>query len=108
MQMGARELLMHYMDLKQTNDVQLTFEALKVKALDLLFDDPPWCQIHKVKLYTLIFLLVSLLAVPGFSAATQEVRRRVCGSRRCSKVAGNPQAIYGRHWSVSVPLLPCL
>lgn len=30
MQMGARELLMHYMDLKQTNDVQLTFEALKV------------------------------------------------------------------------------
>lgn len=33
MQMGARELLMHYMDLKQTNDVQLTFEALKVKSL---------------------------------------------------------------------------
>lgn len=32
MQMGARELLMHYMDLKQTNDVQLTFEALKVKS----------------------------------------------------------------------------
>lgn len=32
MQMGARELLMHYMDLKQTNDVQLTFEALKVTA----------------------------------------------------------------------------
>ena len=32
MQMGARELLMHYMDLKQTNDVQLTFEALKVKT----------------------------------------------------------------------------
>lgn len=31
MQMGARELLMHYVDLKQTNDVQLTFEALKVK-----------------------------------------------------------------------------
>lgn len=30
MQLGARELLMHYMDLKQTNDVQLTFEALKV------------------------------------------------------------------------------
>lgn len=30
MQMGARELLMHYMDLKQTNDVQLTFESLKV------------------------------------------------------------------------------
>lgn len=32
MQMGARELLMHYMDLKLTNDVQLTFEALKVKS----------------------------------------------------------------------------
>ncbi len=32
MQMGARELLMHYMDLKQTNDVQLTFEALKVNT----------------------------------------------------------------------------
>lgn len=30
MQLGARELLRHYMDLKQTNDVQLTFEALKV------------------------------------------------------------------------------
>lgn len=30
MQLRARELLMHYMDLKQTNDVQLTFEALKV------------------------------------------------------------------------------
>lgn len=27
---------MHYMDLKQTNDVQLTFEALKVTALLLL------------------------------------------------------------------------
>lgn len=33
MQMGARELLMHYMDLKQTNDVQLTFEALKVNTI---------------------------------------------------------------------------
>lgn len=32
MQMGARELLVHYMDLKQTNDVQLTFEALKVNT----------------------------------------------------------------------------
>lgn len=30
MQLGARDLLMHYIDLKQTNDVQLTFEALKV------------------------------------------------------------------------------
>lgn len=36
MQMGARELLMHYMDLKQTNDVQLTFEALKVNTSLLL------------------------------------------------------------------------
>uniref|UniRef100_A0A3Q3B1R8 DDB1- and CUL4-associated factor 1 n=1 Tax=Kryptolebias marmoratus TaxID=37003 RepID=A0A3Q3B1R8_KRYMA len=36
MQMGARELLMHYMDLKQTNDVQLTFEALKYLASLLL------------------------------------------------------------------------
>lgn len=38
MQMGARELLMHYMDLKQTNDVQLTFEALKVNTHVV---DPP-------------------------------------------------------------------
>ncbi|XP_076411812.1 DDB1- and CUL4-associated factor 1-like isoform X1 [Peromyscus maniculatus bairdii] len=29
MQLGCRELLMFYMDLKQTNDVLLTFEALK-------------------------------------------------------------------------------
>ncbi|KAJ8260318.1 hypothetical protein GJAV_G00179600 [Gymnothorax javanicus] len=36
MQMGARELLMHYMDLKLTNDVQLTFEALKYLASLLL------------------------------------------------------------------------
>uniref|UniRef100_A0A4W4ERL9 DDB1- and CUL4-associated factor 1 n=1 Tax=Electrophorus electricus TaxID=8005 RepID=A0A4W4ERL9_ELEEL len=36
MQLGARELLMHYMDLKQTNDVQLTFEALKYLASLLL------------------------------------------------------------------------
>uniref|UniRef100_A0A3Q3M714 DDB1- and CUL4-associated factor 1 n=1 Tax=Mastacembelus armatus TaxID=205130 RepID=A0A3Q3M714_9TELE len=36
MQMGARELLMHYMDVKQTNDVQLTFEALKYLASLLL------------------------------------------------------------------------
>ncbi|KAG7478171.1 hypothetical protein MATL_G00077550 [Megalops atlanticus] len=36
MQMGARELLMHYIDLKQTNDVQLTFEALKYLASLLL------------------------------------------------------------------------
>ncbi|XP_037335404.2 DDB1- and CUL4-associated factor 1-like [Pungitius pungitius] len=36
MQMGARELLMHYVDLKQTNDVQLTFEALKYLASLLL------------------------------------------------------------------------
>ncbi|KAG7267288.1 hypothetical protein CRUP_000286 [Coryphaenoides rupestris] len=35
-EMGARELLMHYMDLKQTNDVQLTFEALKYLASLLL------------------------------------------------------------------------
>lgn len=38
MQMGARELLMHYMDLKQTNDVQLTFEALKVNRMPRLVD----------------------------------------------------------------------
>ncbi|XP_043934787.1 DDB1- and CUL4-associated factor 1 [Protopterus annectens] len=36
MQMGARELLMYYIDLKQTNDVQLTFEALKYLASLLL------------------------------------------------------------------------
>ncbi|XP_036434550.1 DDB1- and CUL4-associated factor 1 isoform X3 [Colossoma macropomum] len=36
MQLGARELLMHYMDLKQTNDVRLTFEALKYLASLLL------------------------------------------------------------------------
>lgn len=40
MQMGARELLMHYMDLKQTNDVQLTFEALKVNATHVLLEFP--------------------------------------------------------------------
>ncbi|KAI1891185.1 hypothetical protein AGOR_G00162350 [Albula goreensis] len=36
MQMGARELLMHYIDLKLTNDAQLTFEALKYLASLLL------------------------------------------------------------------------
>lgn len=36
MQLGARQLLMHYMDLKQVNDVQLTFEALKYLASLLL------------------------------------------------------------------------
>ncbi|XP_039626969.1 DDB1- and CUL4-associated factor 1-like [Polypterus senegalus] len=36
MQLGARELLMYYIDLKQTNDVQLTFEALKYLASLLL------------------------------------------------------------------------
>ncbi|KAJ8400883.1 hypothetical protein AAFF_G00392370 [Aldrovandia affinis] len=36
MQMGARELLMYYIDLKQTNDAQLTFEALKYLASLLL------------------------------------------------------------------------
>uniref|UniRef100_A0A3B3SED2 DDB1- and CUL4-associated factor 1 n=1 Tax=Paramormyrops kingsleyae TaxID=1676925 RepID=A0A3B3SED2_9TELE len=36
MQMGACELLMHYIDLKLTNDVQLTFEALKYLASLLL------------------------------------------------------------------------
>ncbi|KAJ8388114.1 hypothetical protein AAFF_G00147320 [Aldrovandia affinis] len=30
MQLGVRKLLMHYLDLKQINDVQLTFKALKV------------------------------------------------------------------------------
>ncbi len=46
MQLGARELLMHYMDLKQTNDVQLTFEALKVPERYLMhwegLDTPDW------------------------------------------------------------------
>ncbi|KAG7472926.1 hypothetical protein MATL_G00114110 [Megalops atlanticus] len=36
MQLGARELLMYYIDLKQTSDVQLTFEALKYLASLLL------------------------------------------------------------------------
>uniref|UniRef100_A0A4W3HJP3 DDB1- and CUL4-associated factor 1 n=1 Tax=Callorhinchus milii TaxID=7868 RepID=A0A4W3HJP3_CALMI len=36
MQLGARDLLMFYIDLKQTNDVQLTFEALKYLASLLL------------------------------------------------------------------------
>ncbi|MGH0181756.1 UNVERIFIED_CONTAM: hypothetical protein FKN15_007446 [Acipenser sinensis] len=36
MQLGARELLMYYIDLKQTNDVQLTFEALKISTLEIL------------------------------------------------------------------------
>lgn len=30
MQLGSRDLMMYYIDLKQTNDVLLTFEALKV------------------------------------------------------------------------------
>lgn len=30
MQLGSRELMMFYIDLKRTNDVLLTFEALKV------------------------------------------------------------------------------
>lgn len=38
MQMGACELLIHYMDLKQTNDVQLAFEALKVTFLQLTYN----------------------------------------------------------------------
>lgn len=36
MQLGSRELMMFYIDLKQTNDVLLTFEALKVKFLKIL------------------------------------------------------------------------
>uniref|UniRef100_A0A8C4R3X2 DDB1- and CUL4-associated factor 1 n=1 Tax=Eptatretus burgeri TaxID=7764 RepID=A0A8C4R3X2_EPTBU len=36
MQLGACELLMYYMDLKQTNDARLTFEALKFLASLLL------------------------------------------------------------------------
>lgn len=35
MQLGSRELMMFYIDLKQTNDVLLTFEALKVKVLKI-------------------------------------------------------------------------
>ncbi|XP_018428604.1 PREDICTED: protein VPRBP [Nanorana parkeri] len=36
MQLGSRELMMHYIDLKRTNDVLLTFEALKHLASLLL------------------------------------------------------------------------
>ncbi|XP_061430043.1 LOW QUALITY PROTEIN: DDB1- and CUL4-associated factor 1 [Lethenteron reissneri] len=36
MQLGARELLMHYIDLRETNDTQLTYEALKYLASLLL------------------------------------------------------------------------
>lgn len=36
MQLGSRELMMFYIDLKQTNDVLLTFEALKVKFFKIL------------------------------------------------------------------------
>ncbi|NWU98107.1 DCAF1 factor, partial [Upupa epops] len=36
MQLGSRELMMYYIDLKQTNDVLLTFEALKHLASLLL------------------------------------------------------------------------
>ncbi|XP_068109089.1 DDB1- and CUL4-associated factor 1 isoform X2 [Hyperolius riggenbachi] len=36
MQLGSRELMMHYIDLKKTNDVLLTFEALKHLASLLL------------------------------------------------------------------------
>lgn len=38
MQLGSRELMMFYIDLKQTNDVLLTFEALKVKFLPMFGD----------------------------------------------------------------------
>lgn len=38
MQLGSRELMMFYIDLKQTNDVLLTFEALKVKFLPVFGD----------------------------------------------------------------------
>lgn len=38
MQLGSRELMMFYIDLKQTNDVLLTFEALKVKFLPIFGD----------------------------------------------------------------------
>jgi hypothetical protein len=37
MQLGSRELMMFYIDLKQTNDVLLTFEALKVKKIFFFF-----------------------------------------------------------------------
>lgn len=64
MQMGACELLMHYMDLKQTNDVQLTFEALKVTFS--LPNMMTYCQNTTVfGLNVLPFSLVS-----GFTAAT--------------------------------------
>lgn len=33
MQLGSRELMMYYIDLKRTNDVLLTFEALKVNYI---------------------------------------------------------------------------
>ena len=107
MQMGARELLMHYMDLKQTNDVQLTFEALKVKKRFTPVD-PLCCQHLGQSTSDLFQFSFPLLAVPGFSAAAQEVCCRVCGSWRGSEVVGNPQTVYGCYWSVSVPLLPSL
>ena len=50
MQMGARELLMHYMDLKQTNDVQLTFEALKVRELMERTNASDWLRVTPVVL----------------------------------------------------------
>lgn len=71
MQMGARELLMHYMDLKQTNDVQLTFEALKVNHI-LPFVDLCASKPSKVTGFCPNFALISpfgLSPVPGISAA---------------------------------------
>lgn len=71
MQMGARELLMHYMDLKQTNDVQLTFEALKVNTIPRSW--PSMVLKHKVMLIRLLFsffsqYLASLLLHKKFAA----------------------------------------
>lgn len=73
MQMGACELLMHYMDLKQTNDVQLTFEALKVNRTPPFVDHQApnprrslcWCNFDLTPTPS----SPRLSPVPGISAA---------------------------------------
>ena len=64
MQMGARELLIHYMDLKQTNDVQLTFEALKVRDLTQRPSGSDWLRSHTGvhgSVVDLVFIVLLLL-----------------------------------------------
>ena len=109
MQMGARELLMHYMDLKQTNDVQLTFEALKVRDLVERQSVSDWLGVTPACLECLArlhsVLLFVALAVPGVPSAAQEVCGRVCCPWGGAEASRDPSAVHGGDGSVSVSLL---